>query len=259
MDIRNILITDVESLFLVSLATNVRKKINHRVFYGLTFVISGEIVYTQDKKDFISDRDHLLILPKGQTYSLHCTESGLFPLINFDIANTRSFSQIMAFRVRDPLALHNLFYELEVLTKSGDLRNRFHRLSLLYQLLSFAIIPNKEQLSSPKRSVLQPAIDYLENHYDDSNLNNAMLSKQSCISEVYFRKLFKEEFGLSPKQYIQKIRINKAKELLRSEYLSVTTVAEMVGYSSIYNFSKAFKTQTGHTPSEYLKGLGDRR
>jgi AraC-like DNA-binding protein len=259
MDIRNILITDVQTLFLVSLTANERKKINHRGFYGLTFVISGEIVYTLNEKEYISDREHLLFLPKGQTYSLHCTESGLFPVINFEIANAQSFSQIMTFRVRDNLSLHNLFWELEMQAKSGDSKNRLYRMSLLYQLLSYAIIPDEEQQSSPKRLILQPAIEYLENNYDNSNLNNALLSKKACISEVYFRKLFKEEYGLSPKQYVQKIRINKAKELLRSEYLSVTTVAEMVGYSSIFNFSKAFKTQTGYAPSDYLKGLGDGR
>lgn len=258
MDIRNILITDVKTLFLVSLATNERKKINHRNFYGLTFAISGEIVYTLNKKEYISDKEHLLLLPKGQSYSLQCTDSGSFPVINFEIANAQSFPQIMTFPVRDHVSLHNLFWELEVQAKTGDTKNRLYRMALLYQLLSYAIIPDEEQQSSPKRLVLRPALEYLENNYDNPNLNNALLSKKSCISEVYFRKLFKEEYGLSPKQYVQQIRINKAKELLRSEYLSVTTVAEMVGYSSIFNFSKAFKTQTGYAPSEYLKGLGDR-
>jgi AraC-like DNA-binding protein len=208
-------------------------------------------VYTLNKKEHISDREHFLFLPKGQTYSLSCTASGVFPVVNFEIVNTQSYSQIMAFQVSDKLSWQQIFQELEEHSKNNDSKYRLYKLSLLYQLLSCAIIPNDEQQSSPKRLVLQPAIEYLENNYDDPNLNNTILSKKSVISEVYFRKLFKEEYGISPKQYIQNMRINKAKELLKSEYLTITTIAEMVGYSSIYHFSGAFKIQTDFTPSEY--------
>jgi AraC-like DNA-binding protein len=238
-------------VFPASLSKGERKEIKRRNFYGLTAAASGEIVYTLNKKEHISDKGHFLILPKGQTYSLHCTESGVFPVVNFEIVNTQSYSQIMPFQVSDKLSWQQIYQELELQSKNNDSKNRLYKLSLLYQLLSCVIIPNNEQQSSPKRLVLQPAVEYLENNYDDPNLNNTLLSKKSVISEVYFRKLFKEEYGVSPKQYIQNMRINKAKELLKSEYLTVTTIAEMVGYSSIYHFSNAFKIQAGCTPSEY--------
>ncbi|MDF2722513.1 MAG: AraC family transcriptional regulator [Paenibacillus sp.] len=240
-------------MFSVSLAKNERKKVTHRSHYGLTFALRGELSYTLNRKEHISSGAHLLLLPKGQTYFLHCTEDGLFPVINFDIANTQSCAQILAFQAPERLAMYDLYRELEAFSKSDDLRNRFHRLSLMYQLLSHAVIPDENRHSSPRRILLQPAIDFLENHYDDPQLSNNTLSKKSCISEAYFRKLFKEEYGISPKQYIQQIRINRAKELLKSDYLNVTAVAEMVGYSSVYNFSKAFKIQTGQAPSEFLK------
>lgn len=251
MNIQDLIVTDINSAFPVTLAQKERKEIIHRNTYGLTLASSGEIVYTQKKKEHVSNKDHLLLLPKGQSYSLHCTESGLFPVLNFEIANAQSFNQIMAFSIRHEFPLYPIYQKLEALTKYNDPKNRFNKLSLFYQLLSQAVIPNEQKQSSPKRLVLQPAIDFLENNYDDPNLNNLALAKQSYISEVYFRKIFKEEYGLSPKQYIQQIRINKAKELLKSGYLTVTAVSDMVGYSSIYHFSKAFKAQTGYNPTEY--------
>lgn len=251
MDIRDVIVTDIKNVFPVSLSKGERKEINRRVYYGLTLAASGEVVYTLNKKEYISDTEHLLLLPKGQTYSLRCAQSGVFPVINFEIANTQSYSQMMALQVSDTLSWQQIFQELEAQSKNNDSKNRLYKLSLLYRLLSYAIIPNEELKSSPKRLVLQPAMEYMENNYDDPNLNNALLSKKSLISEVYFRKLFKEEYGQSPKQYIQKIRINKAKELLKFDYLTVTAIADMVGYPNIYHFSNAFKMQTGYTPTEY--------
>jgi AraC-like DNA-binding protein len=174
-------------------------------------------------------------------------------VINFEIAASQTFTEIMDFQTRDTPELHRLFWELEEQSRIVSAKNRFYQLSLLYQLLSYVIIPDDKRRLSPKGEILQPAIEYLEKNYDDPKLNNVILSKKSCVSEVYFRKLFKTEHGVSPKQYIQGIRINKAKELLKSEYFTVTQVSEMVGYSSVYNFSKAFKALTGHAPSDYLK------
>jgi AraC-like DNA-binding protein len=251
MNIQDLIITDIKTTFPVTLAQKERREIIHRNTYGLTLAVCGEIVYTLKKKEHISNPDYLLLLPKGQSYSLRCTESGLFPVVNFELVNSQSFTQMMAFPISHEFPLYPVYQELEALTKINDPKKRLHKLSLFYQLLSQAIIPNEQEHASPKRRILQPAIDYLENHYDDSGLDNLTLARQSHISEVYFRKLFKEECGLSPKQYIQQLRINKAKELLRSGYLTVSAISEIVGYSGIYHFSKAFKAQTGYSPTEY--------
>ncbi|HEX2951574.1 MAG TPA: helix-turn-helix transcriptional regulator [Armatimonadota bacterium] len=70
---------------------------------------------------------------------------------------------------------------------------------------------------------------------------------------MYFRKLFREQYGLSPKQYLQQIRMEKAEELLQSNLFSVTVIAEKTGFSSVYHFCRAFKNYTGFTPLEYQK------
>ncbi|MDF2724155.1 MAG: hypothetical protein K0Q59_3830 [Paenibacillus sp.] len=251
MDIRDVIVTDIKTVFPVSLAKGERKEITRRSTYALTLAASGEVVYTLNEKEHISDTEHLVLLPKGQTYSLRCTQTGVFLLVNFEIATTQSYSQMTALQVNDKLSWQQIFEELRAQAKNNDPTNRPYKLSLLYRLISYAIVPNAEHNSSPKRLVLQPAMEYLNNNYDDPNLSNTLLSKKSLLSEVYFRKLFKEVYGQSPKQYIQNIRINKAKELLKFDYLTVTAIADMVGYPNVYHFSSAFKIQTGCTPTEY--------
>jgi YesN/AraC family two-component response regulator len=66
-------------------------------------------------------------------------------------------------------------------------------------------------------------------------------------------KLFKQETGESPINYLIKIRMEKAKELLVKEELSVKEIANSVGYQDAYHFSKLFKKYTGNSPSDYIK------
>lgn len=68
---------------------------------------------------------------------------------------------------------------------------------------------------------------------------------------MYFRKLFTEVMGISPIAYINDIKIKKAKEMLKSDYGSITDIAHSLGYLDIYDFSRAFKKHTGIPPSKY--------
>lgn len=89
----------------------------------------------------------------------------------------------------------------------------------------------------------------------DANFENELSIEQismfAGMSEFHFFRLFKQIVGLSPYQYILKVRLQKAYRLL-SLGMSVSEVAFQVGFSSIFNFSKSFKKNYGVPPSEYL-------
>ena len=72
------------------------------------------------------------------------------------------------------------------------------------------------------------------------------------MSEVYFRKLFKEEFGISPQKYIIDLRLQNAAGLISTGYYSLKEVAYMSGYTDYKYFSVEFKKNMGVSPSEYL-------
>jgi len=137
----------------------------------------------------------------------------------------------------------------------------FHRstcfypiMSALYEILGAFENLNHEYTPDTRFERIKPSIHYLEEHFVDSNLSNEQLAAVSGVSTVYFRKLFTEKFGVSPQRYIRTLRIETAKDLLREHNsLSISQVAEMVGYDSIYHFSRVFKQETMQTPSEYVK------
>lgn len=70
-------------------------------------------------------------------------------------------------------------------------------------------------------------------------------------SSDYFRKLFTKETGKSPAKYLNDLRLNNAKRLLRTSDYSIKTIAYMSGFSDQYYFSRQFKNCTGKSPKEW--------
>ena len=78
------------------------------------------------------------------------------------------------------------------------------------------------------------------------------LSRKVAMNECYLKKGFKAITGKTIHEYQQELRIEKAKQLLQTQGLSVTDVASELGYSSISHFSTAFKRVTGMKPCELI-------
>ena len=72
------------------------------------------------------------------------------------------------------------------------------------------------------------------------------------MSEVYFRKLFKKEYGIPPQKFIINLRIQNAIGLISTGYYSLTDVAFASGYNDYKYFSTEFKKIIGISPSKYI-------
>ena len=76
------------------------------------------------------------------------------------------------------------------------------------------------------------------------------LAERVHVSERTLTRRFLQVLGMNPGQYLQKLKIEKARSDLRLN-LSNATAAERCGYQDVSNFSRAFKKHTGLTPAEY--------
>lgn len=243
--LNDLTVAQVESVMTVSQPKGRAVQIKNRPSWGLSFCAEGQITYIHNGKTFVSDRNHAVILPEGQTYTLHCDKSGTFPLINFKCA-APPCGTIMQIPIRsaesyikDCEHLKNLFlFE----------RNRLKIMSIFYNILYSLASFNVSGCN-----ILIPAIKYIENNYRDPNLTNADLAKQCSVSEIYFRKLFTQTYSVSPKQFVIDVRINKAKQLLTDGLFKICAVSGKCGFSNPYHFSRVFRKKTGLTPTEYMK------
>lgn len=121
---------------------------------------------------------------------------------------------------------------------------------LLYNLLSdLALELQKNEIMTRRYASIYPAIKYIRTT-SLAELNAADLADQCHLSQSCFRRLFREYTGMPPLEYINHMKISQAKIRLQSGLLSVSEVAESLGFSDVSYFSRFYKKATGHSPSE---------
>lgn len=245
--------TDVCASFrLVNSPVGVVTRRKNREKWAVALKRSGKTVYTVNHKEYVSDKTHPVILPRGCSYSWRCVEPGECLIIEFNAAD--AYIDIFNFTVSDNTFFVNAFSRIERLL-NGD--NPSRKLECVYQLYGILVslfkTVKKDYVSKEKKAILQPAVDYISENYANGHITNDYLAHLCSVSTVYFRKLFESVYGVSPIKYLNNLRINKAKNMLTSDYESINQIAESVGYNSIYHFSKMFNAHTGMSPSEYAK------
>lgn len=98
--------------------------------------------------------------------------------------------------------------------------------------------------------IIDNAKNYIDaNFHKDISLDD--ISRQMNLSSYYFSKLFKEETGENFVEFLTKVRIDRARELLKTPDLSMKEICSEVGYSDPNYFSRIFKKVVGQTPTEY--------
>lgn len=248
----NITLTEIVDICTISSPKHRRLSITNRPFYGLSFCRSGQITYTHNGRSFVSDPSHAILLPKGQSYTLHGDETGSFPLINFQCTDSFFSDTFLTCALQNPESYWKDFDHLYHLTLFPG--NHTKIMSLLYDLFGRVAAEAVRE-----RDMLAPCLTCIQDHYMDPTLDNTRLALEANISEVYFRRLFREKYGMPPGQYLTNVRIRRARQLLESSWLSVTEIAGQSGFSSVYHFCRAFKNNTGMTPTDYRKEARKRR
>lgn len=171
-------------------------------------------------------------------------ESGRQEILHLEPAEAASLETLLKRMLEEQEKKHSDF---EVLQKS----NLISLLCLLGRVWEKQFSESKI-LYSGKRDLLVEALRFIENN-TSNGLKVEEIAARAYLSPNYFRKVFKEVTGLTPIEYINKIRISKACKLLNERNITVSQVAETVGINDLNYFSRLFKSLAGCTPSEYKK------
>lgn len=110
----------------------------------------------------------------------------------------------------------------------------------------------RESMDNRQNPSITRAKEYVMRHYSET-ITLDDVAKAACLSSSYFSTLFKTETGVGFTDYIQQVRIDKAKSLLKETSMRVQDIAESVGYRDIKSFNKVFIRLTKVKPSEYRK------
>lgn len=117
----------------------------------------------------------------------------------------------------------------------------------------FLFLANRnEETRSPRSQQLCLSIqEYLEKNYMDPNLSLSYIAEHFHFSDSYFSQFYKDSFGESFSAALENIRLKHAKQLILENRVSIEQIAQLVGYTNSTTFRRAFKRNTGYSPSSY--------
>ena len=201
----------------------------------------GTVIHAREN-DFI-------YLPKGSSYEVKTGKRGSCYAINFDAEfSGKPFS--ISFRNSEKL--FKLFRAAE---KEWLMKTPVHQAFIKKCIYEIIIMLSEEQqknyLPGKKEQIIMPALKKIDSDFAQPSLSISELSEMCGISEVYFRRIFMDKFGVSPKEYIITKRINHAGDLLKSGLFTVSEVAMLCGYAEPCHFSREFKKRTGENPNNF--------
>jgi len=159
--------------------------------------------------------------------------------------------RILAGKISDLLEYHYPDYPAALAADESEESLKRHIQRLTEQWCQLSLTRDKR----PVRLVVKKACDYVEKNYMQE-ISLSHIAEYVGLSVSHFSALFKQHTNDSFINYLNQIRIQKAKELLLEPDLKIYQVAEIVGFSSVPYFNRVFKNVTGWSPNEYRKGMG---
>lgn len=115
-----------------------------------------------------------------------------------------------------------------------------------------AALARKRALSGEAQRLVRQAMACIQENYAES-LSREQIADHVGLSDDYLTSCFRKELGLTPMAYLNRYRIQQARQLLKNTHKSITEIALDVGFSSSSYFSRIFRRETGMTPEAYRR------
>lgn len=210
--------------------------------HGFIIKLQGTTEYCAGEKTWLLEAGQILFVPKGSSYFIREVEPGYSYVVNFDCDHTPAMFRLPVSAGMD------ITQPAEKLYNNWRKGNPYTAAAELYRLLDKTSA--KPYVSPTEKQLLEPVLTYLQQHLTDPELDISTLAPLAGVSEVYLRRIFKKQHGVSPAGFVIRQRLQLAKQLLK-ENRTVAQVAAGVGYRDPLYFSRLFKKQLGVSPTEY--------
>lgn len=136
------------------------------------------------------------------------------------------------------------------------LSNDIHRLAVLLEFIAFAVEDYESSNRGERRlktdytnSYVEYALNYIEANFSTAKVSD--VAHNIGIHRSYLTSIFRKKLGVSPQEYIMRVKLDRARQLLLDSSAPVQEVSQMVGYENPLTFSKCFKNRFGMSPRAY--------
>lgn len=122
----------------------------------------------------------------------------------------------------------------------------------LVQRFNVQRVPNLSDPAGLAPQALRRALDYMHEHPSES-ITLQRLAERAGVSRFHFARMFRRSTGESPMAYLERIRLLRAQELIRSGQYTLAEIADAVGYADQAHFTRRFRRALGCTPAVYAR------
>ena len=237
-------------------------------YYELTYVDHGSLVTTVEQKQYEIKAQQAMLYGPGQFHDQSVT-------------STDSCSYLtVIFKVDRPLPANMLNTVFSCSRRAVGVINHFvsgsdyhdylssdvmiASLQFFLVCLAASIIPEHEEKKAPKPispinqhfedRLLEEIIEYINEHLNDP-LPVDQICQRFSISRNTLQNLFKNNLQIAPKQYINNAKLNRSRAMIRKGDMTISQIAEKLGFTSIHYFSRKFTASYGITPSEFARKI----
>lgn len=219
----------------------------HSHHYGqLILPVEGHLELITHTSEMSVGTESLYFIQDGVDHTFRARDNNAFIIVDLPRSVTHRYKGLddsapLSLAVDDRWSsLRTLFYEESI--KSSESR--------LLPLANYACMLLSE--SQTCRS-----IEWMSNHYHE-DISLELLSSLEGYNVTYYVEWFSRKFGLTPMKFLQKVRIDAAKELLNYSSYPISMIAQLVGYEHQSSFTRAFKGLVGVTPNQFKRNMNIR-
>lgn len=249
------IITKIQQVIFVE-----REKHKENVLHFSNSLSSCELIYHFSGESYVYFGDQVLIVKPNNVRFL---PAGI--VSKYEVVRSVTGECIdVFFETNIPISNNAFIYDASKKEQLGILfkklfycwigkENGYYMKSMSYLYRIFAEMQNINYSKSDQYKLIEPAVDVINKEFLKSNLNSPYLAELCGISESYLKKIFNKKYGMPPKKYIIKKKMDYACELLRLERYSITQISEICNFKDVYYFSRQFKEYMGISPMDYVK------
>lgn len=221
--------------------------------HGLVYFLEGHSEYIYGDKIYTAMPGTVMYLPHDVPYTIRRFTACQCIYVDFlTVAPAREEPFVKNYP--NSSQFRDCFFSMLSLFKQKRIGYEAEILSYLYKLISLIQIADRASYFPGVRyQKIAPAIEYINKNYCNGGIRMTHLAELSGVSTRYFNELFSVFFGVSPKEYIIRMQLDTARNLLATSNDPIGQIASACGFGDVYYFSKVFRKTVGMTPSEYRR------
>jgi AraC-like DNA-binding protein len=233
--------------------------------FKIYYMHEGEAVVSSEKTKLTLCAENLYFINGHMLTSQYCPEFMSVDWIHFIPDSVyinhllKTCSLVIPLDVQSFLSFMPLFGKLSSYFNDPCLIENERAVTMEVQaLVQFTIAQVISQIDSDdfEASVgfirLLPALELINTHYK-TNISLKILAETCCLSSNYFHRIFRKNFGITPFDYILKVRMEEALRLLAYTEKSIKEIAYIIGYDDEAYFSRMFSKNYSESPGRYRK------